>query len=99
MKTVTLTEAKAGLSGLLRRVARGEVILILSRGQPVARLSPPLDVELGTSQDRMARLEKDGIVRRGTRPPSLDFLRLPAPRLTPRQGLLAALLDEREEGR
>ncbi len=99
MKTVTLTEAKAGLSGLLRRVARGEVILILSRGQPVARLTPPSDADVGASAERIVRLEREGVIRRGSRPPSLDFLRLPAPRLSARQSLLAALLEEREDDR
>jgi prevent-host-death family protein len=40
MRTVTATDANRNFSGLLRDVAYGESILIVSRGTPVARISP-----------------------------------------------------------
>lgn len=40
MKTVNIHEAKTHLSRLLRRVLRGEEIIIARAGIPVARLSP-----------------------------------------------------------
>jgi len=40
MKTVNVHEAKTHLSRLLRRVLRGEEIIIARAGVPVARLSP-----------------------------------------------------------
>ena len=40
MTTVGVHEAKTHLSVLLRRVAAGEEIVILSSGRPVARLVP-----------------------------------------------------------
>jgi prevent-host-death family protein len=40
MSAVTVHEAKAHLSRLLRRVATGEEIVICRRGEPVARLVP-----------------------------------------------------------
>ena len=40
MKTVNVHEAKTHLSRLLRRVMRGEEIIIARAGKPVARLSP-----------------------------------------------------------
>jgi len=39
-KTVNIHEAKTNFSKLLRRVARGEEVVISRAGQPVARLSP-----------------------------------------------------------
>ena len=39
-KTVNIHEAKTHFSKLLRRVARGEEIVIARSGQPIARLSP-----------------------------------------------------------
>jgi prevent-host-death family protein len=41
MTTVGTFEAKTHLSALLERVARGERIVITSRGKPVAMLVPP----------------------------------------------------------
>ena len=40
MKTVNVHEAKTHFSKLLRRVARGDEILIARAGKPVARLLP-----------------------------------------------------------
>ena len=37
---VSVRELKSGLSRYLRRVQRGEAILVTSRGKPVARLMP-----------------------------------------------------------
>ena len=75
MKSVNLSEAKATLSRLVRYVARGEVVIILSHGRPVARLSAPTAADNGLDDARLAALEREGIVRRGTRPASLDFLK------------------------
>jgi len=46
MRTVTASDANRNFSGLLRDVAYGESILIVSRGTPVARISP-VDVKAG----------------------------------------------------
>ena len=40
MKRASVSEAKNGLSGLLREVRRGEPVLITHRGRPVARIEP-----------------------------------------------------------
>jgi len=55
MTTVGVHEAKTHLSKLLKRVAAGEEIVILSSGQPVARLVPintPRRRQLGTDRGR-----------------------------------------------
>jgi prevent-host-death family protein len=40
MRTVTATDANRNFSGLLRDVVSGESVLIVSRGTPVAKISP-----------------------------------------------------------
>jgi prevent-host-death family protein len=97
MKTATITQLKNGISALIDRVRAGESILILDRGVPVARLEP---VPPAPDDARLARLERAGIIRRGTgEPVPLDRLAKP-----PRGGkgdmrVVEALLEERREGR
>ena len=52
MRTITASDANRNFSSLLRDVASGESVLIVSRGTPVARISP-VDVKNG----RMAAQE------------------------------------------
>lgn len=40
MKTVTLTEFRAQASGMLSEVERGETLIVLRHGRPIARVSP-----------------------------------------------------------
>ena len=40
MRTVTASAASRRFSGLLREVASGESVLIVSRGTPVAKIAP-----------------------------------------------------------
>ncbi len=97
MRTATITDAKNGLSALIDRVRAGESVLILDRGVPVARLEP---VSSGpSSAGRLERLERAGLLRRATRPLSIDMLTRPRP--TPADGgsVLQALLEERRDGR
>lgn len=98
MGTATITEVKNGLSALIDRVKAGESIVVTDRGVPVAVIEPMsarVDVD-----DRLARLERAGIIKRGTAPPPLDLMRSPGP--TPRGGgniAVEYLLEERREGR
>ena len=46
MRTITASDANRNFSGLLRDVASGESILIVSRGTPVAKISP-VEVKTG----------------------------------------------------
>jgi prevent-host-death family protein len=100
MKTVPVSEAKARLSALLRRVQRGETIVILHRGKPVARLAPALAGDGEGDEARLARLERAGILRRSAKPPDLTAFLKPSPvKAGPKGGLLDSLLEEREEER
>lgn len=85
MRRVSVSEAKAHLSRLLKEVRSGEEILILDRGKPVARLVP---AALPEGLEELVRL---GMVRPGSGE-VLDFAGMP--RIP---GLVEALLEERRE--
>lgn len=100
MKRASVTEAKNRLSALLDRVRHGESVIIEDRGVPVARLESVLGA---TSPDgtagRLARLERQGLIRRPSAAAPIKLLRTPPPR--PRRGarLSDALIAERGGGR
>jgi len=98
MKRATLTDTKNNLSALVDQVQHGETILILDRGRPVARLESVLR-EGDDPEGRLARLERQGVLRRASSPLPQEILMTAPP--TPAQGAsaLGALLDERREGR
>ena len=95
MVTTSISELKNKLSSYIDRVRAGETILVLDRGVPVARLEAARD-----THGRLSRLERNGLVRRGTdEPPSLDSLAQPGEaRAAGRPTVLDALLEERREG-
>lgn len=97
MKVATITEAKNRLSAFLDLVRSGETVLIVDRGVPVARLESAVTAD--DVAGRVARLERAGLVRRGTAPPPLELILSDPPE--PRRGgsVLEALLEERREGR
>lgn len=72
MKTVGVAELRQNLSRYLRRVARGERLLVTDRNRPVAELGPPSTV--GAQLDRLiAEGRVSRPVRRGLpRPLALD---------------------------
>lgn len=98
MRTVTVTEAKNGLSALIDAVQGGETVLIVDRGRPVARLDSAKSASRDDAGGRLARLERAGLVRLApgspTGPSAVDIPR-------PRAGSSAvpALLEERRSGR
>lgn len=98
MKSASVSQAKNQLSALLDLVRRGETIVILDRGVPVARLEPvtalPADPE-----GRLARLERQGVIRRGGTAATDRLLDQPPPRPAGGASALAALNQERAEGR
>ena len=100
MKTATVTESKNSLSELLRAVKAGKGVLILDRDVPVARLEPVFGGSLPDDL-RLQALERQGLVRRSREEGSLDerLRNLPAPKVKAGASAVAALLDDREEGR
>ncbi|MGH8682808.1 MAG: type II toxin-antitoxin system Phd/YefM family antitoxin [Burkholderiales bacterium] len=95
MERATISELKNRLSAYLKKVRAGETVLILDRDQPVARLERVVAEERG--QDRLTRLERSGLLRRATRPLAVKTLRGTAPK--PKQSVVQALLEERNESR
>lgn len=98
MKRATLTETKNNLSALVDQVQHGETILILDRGRPVARLESVWG-EGDDPEGRLARLERQGLLRRGSLPLPREILLAPPPRPVEGASALEALLAERQEGR
>ena len=73
-------------------------MLIVDRGRPVARLEP---VTSGVAPDdeRPARLVRAGFVRARSGKPARAALSSPPPQAKVGSSALAALLDERRDGR
>lgn len=98
MKTVSVSELKANLSRYLDMVQRGSEVQILERGVPVARL---VGLEAGSTRGRkeelekLARLERAGIIRRGTA--DMLWLLEQEPLKVSGPNRLDALLDDRED--
>ena len=91
MEKATISALKSRLSAYLKKVKAGQSILILDRDQPVARLER---VEPAAHpDDRLARLERGGLLRRAIRPVSPAALRAPVPRS--KRSVARALLEER----
>ena len=96
METATITEVKNGLSAIIDRVKAGESIVVTDRGVPVAVIEPMsarVDVD-----DRLARLERAGIIRRGTGEPPIELIRTPGPKVREGYSLVDAVLEERRTG-
>lgn len=98
MKRVELTETRNNFSDLVDQVRQGETILILDRGVPVARLASVFDSETA-SEGRLARLERQGLVRRGENKKLRKIFGERPPRPESGASAVDALLDERRSGK
>ena len=87
MKSVGVAELKSHLSEHLRNVRRGEVVMVLDRSTPVARLVPVS----GPGEPLVTRQPRPGAGAPGRVP-------LP-PRLAPPVDVVALLLEERQGDR
>jgi prevent-host-death family protein len=100
MKTATISETRKGLSALLDRVRHGESILITNRNQPIARLEPVRSAgDAGPDEERLARLERAGVIRRARRSRLEEIVRVPPPAPDLADDIVAAVLAERRSGR
>jgi prevent-host-death family protein len=93
-----IAELKNHLSRYLEHVRGGGTVLVLDRNLPVARIVPLQHPAPGRGDDdaRLARLERRGIIRRGTGGLPGWLGRRRPPRL--RGSVLRDLLQERESG-
>jgi len=95
MNKATISQLKNHLSAYLRKVRAGQPLLVMDRDEPVARIER---VEAGgAADDRLARLERAGLVRRPSRPVDPEVTSGKGPKA--RASVVQALLDERREGR
>jgi prevent-host-death family protein len=94
MEKATVSQLKNELSAYLRKVRAGATVLVYDRDVPIARLVP-LEPRLTGSdvEDRLARLEAKGLIRRGRGGP-IELPPLPPD--WPRVDAVAALIEERE---
>jgi len=98
MKTVKIAELKNRLSYFLRRVQRGESILVCDRDRVIARIDRVTAPASVPASDRkwLDRLERRGIVRRGAGKLSRQWL---SRRPVVGADVVGALLQERDKGR
>ena len=95
MRTVKIAELKNRLSYYLRRVQRGESILVCDRDRVIARIERVgADASSGADTEWLDRLERRGIIRRGSGKPSREWLERKVPLGA---DVVAALLRERDE--
>jgi len=106
MKTVTVSEAESGIARLLGLVRKGETVVIVSRGKPVAEIHPvraeaPAAVpDTDPEWEHLVRLEREGKIRLPkSRTQDWSWLKEARERHPSSIGLAEAIIDEREEGR
>jgi prevent-host-death family protein len=97
MKKASITEAKNNLSALIDAVKKGSSVLIMDRGQPVARLEPVGEVR-GDDDGRLGRLVRDGVVRPARAAVAKAVISTKPPR-SKGASAVRALLEERRAGR
>lgn len=98
MKRAKIAELKNNLSRYLDYVKGGGSVVVLDRDQPVARIVPAYEVARSgrVGDERLVRLERRGLIRRGAGGLPAWLGRRRPPRL--RGSVLRDLLAERETG-
>lgn len=95
MEMTNISNLKNRLSEYLRKVREGETVVILDRDRPIARIE--CIAGSGSDDERLSRLEAQGLVSRPTAVLPDGFFTEERPRS--QRGVLEALLEEREESR
>jgi prevent-host-death family protein len=96
MRSVNIAELRRGLAGYLKRVRRGEEVVVRDRSVPIARIVP-LAAEEADFTGQLRQLAAQGLVRLPRKKFDVEkILALPAPEI-PVSALQAALKAEREE--
>jgi prevent-host-death family protein len=89
LKKVSIREAKAELSNLLKSVEHGVEVVITNRGRPVGKIVPVVD-DIMTVPQWIEKLEREGVLERA---PAERRGLLPVPLQLP-EGLAQRFLDE-----
>ncbi len=98
MRTVSISEAKNGLSALLDVVKAGESVVITDRGVPVARIEP-VSNRSDDDEGRLDRLERAGVIERRGGPIPRWLLDQPPVPLPEGVSAVTMLIEERRSGR
>ena len=98
MKKTGIADLKNNLSRYIDQVKCGDSILVLDRNQPVAQIIPVQTAARGVvcNEERIARLERKGLIRRGSGDPKKWVAKRRPVKL--RGSVLKDLLDERRRG-
>jgi antitoxin (DNA-binding transcriptional repressor) of toxin-antitoxin stability system len=103
MKKAKIAELRNGLSRYLDHVRAGGSVVVYDRDTPIAEIVPITKGKAVSKQDRdeerLARLERKGAIRRGTGDLAAWFKTHKAIEIPGGAGVLQALLEERETGR
>jgi antitoxin (DNA-binding transcriptional repressor) of toxin-antitoxin stability system len=99
MKKVSISDAKNVLSALIDRLIGGLRLLIADRGRPVARPEPVTSGGNDKQNARLSRLVREGVVRPGRVALLQSVFSDQPPRLKGGASVVAALLEERRDGR
>ncbi len=100
MKSAKIGELRDRLSSFLAYVRRGGIVRVFDRDRPIADIVPVRRAGVtgsGALDAIFDDLERAGVLRRGSGSLPPDFLTSPLP--TAKRSVLAALLEERREGR
>ncbi|MFI5025400.1 MAG: type II toxin-antitoxin system Phd/YefM family antitoxin [Solirubrobacterales bacterium] len=90
MREIGIGELKAKLSGVLKRVEKGERVRVTRRGRPVADIVPA-----ETPEERWGRMVAEGRITPGKRP----LPKNPPPPIKTDRPASELILAEREEDR
>ena len=98
MRPVKIAELKNRLSYYLRRVRRGESVLVAGRDKVIARIERVTDGETHpeTEAEWLKRLEGKGVIRRGVGRVDRKWLRA---KPVVNADVVAALIEERDKSR
>lgn len=99
MIQVNISTLKNQLSAYLRKVKKGEEILVMDRDHPVAKISVARANDLiQNDEDLVDELERRGIIRRATKKLPKDWFEKHPP-IKVKGSVLEALLEDRWEAR
>ena len=90
MDTYSTYDAKARFSEILRKVRAGKRVIVTHHGTQVAEIRP-VEAERAGLAERMARLERDGVLKRAAKPGGL-----PTKAVARRTGALTRFLASRD---
>lgn len=99
MKIASISETKNRLSALIDGLKSGSPVLIVDRGRPVARLEPVVGDGAREDEGRIARLARAGMLKLRGKTPDKKFFKAKLPRPKKGASAVAALIEERREGR